>query len=496
MTARLRRRTLVAYAGALAGTLAGGGGARAAASEDFDNARHLLSRVALGATPADISALATPDHAAAVERLLASFRPVATTPPPAWVDEGLAELRRQQKESAERIKDGRAIAVQPPYGLQGSQLRAWWIEEMLVTDQPLVERMVLFWHSHFTSSLRKTYFPAAMYRQNAMFRANALGNFATLLKAVARDPAMLLYLDGVRNVARQPNENFARELLELFTLGEGHYGEVDVREAARAFTGRAIDRKSGKFVFNDANHDSGEKTFLGRSGRFGGDEIVDILLAHPRTAVTIVEKLWREFVSLRPDADEVGRLAASFRASGYEIRPLMRDLLLSSAFRDPANRAALIKSPVDLVIGTVRVLGLPVPDKSRLGRMMQVLGQNLFNPPNVKGWAGGEAWISTHTLLQRQQSLRRIVEATTVSPMEDGMGRMANPRMMEERPIEGRSLRLAGGEARLGPTLLGVDAATLKAALLPCEPIDGIDDSGTPGAVVATALLDPAYQLK
>ena len=155
---------------------------------------------------------------------------------------------------------------------QGRELRNWWIEEMLVTDQPLVERMVLFWHNHFTSSLKKVRFMPALFRQNALFRREALGNFATLLKDVARDPAMLIYLDGMRSVARQPNENFARELLELFTLGEGHYSEADIKEAARAFTGWTIDRETGQFAIRDDEHDDGEKTFLGKTGSFDGDD--------------------------------------------------------------------------------------------------------------------------------------------------------------------------------------------------------------------------------
>ena len=415
---------------------------------------------------------------------------------------------RQQQEAAQKAGvDGKPLQIQRPLQEEGRELRNWWIEEMLATDQPLVERMVLFWHNHFTSSLQKTRYPSSLYWQNGLFRAQAFGNFATLLKLVARDPAMFIYLDGVRNVARQPNENFARELLELFTLGEGHYSEADIKAAARAFTGWSIERDTGHFVFREPQHDGAEKSFLGQTGRFGGEDILAILLRHPRTAETIVEKLWREFVSLKPDTVEIKRLAASFRDSGYQIKPLMRALFLSASFRDPANRGALIKSPVDLIVGTVHVLGLPVPEKTQLARMMQGLGQNLFNPPNVKGWSGGESWITAYTLLQRQQLLRRIVEATTVSPME-GTGRRADRRqqqaagmedtqqMMEPRPVEGRSLRNAGTEARLGPTLLGVDTTTLTHTLLPRAPIDAVDTGGTPGAVVAAALLDPAYKLK
>lgn len=504
--AHLDRRVFVTGAAALA--LSGGlsRGAHAAAM-GFGEARHLLSRAGFGPTPAEIRALEALDYPAAVDRLLATFQPKATTPAPAWVNEGLGALREKQKAMALVTADGRAVQVQPPLKEQSRQLLNWWIEEMVVTDQPLVEHMVLFWHSHFTSSLTKTYYPGSLYHQNEMFRQSALGNFATLLKLVARDPAMLLYLDGVRNVARQPNENFARELLELFTLGEGHYSESDIKAAARAFTGWSIDRETGQYAFRAPAHDGGEKTFLGQTGRFGGDEIIAILLRHPRTAETIVEKLWREFVSLNPDRAEVGRLAAVFRGSGYEIKPLMRALFLSPAFRDPANNGALIKSPVDLIVGTVRVLGLPVPEKTQLARMMQGLGQSLFNPPNVRGWAGGESWITAYTLLQRQQILRRIVEATTVSPMEGMGGRRMDRRqgqpameetqqMMEPRPVEGRSLRNAGSEARLGPTLAGIDAATLTRTLLPRAPIDAVEAGGAPGAVVAAALLDPAYQLK
>jgi uncharacterized protein (DUF1800 family) len=458
------------------------------------------------------------DYAAAVDRLLAGMRHQAITPAPDWVSEGPAELRRQQLEAqkenveAKRGADGKPLRTVRPVQEQGRELRNWWVEEMLVTDQPLTERMVLFWHNHFTSSMMKVRYPPALFRQNALFRRHALGNFATLLREVARDPAMLIYLDGMRSVARQPNENFGRELLELFTLGEGHYGEADIKAAARAFTGWSVDRETGMFVEHPQQHDDGEKTFLGQSGRFGGDDIVAILLKQPRTAETIVEKLWREFVSLKPDPAAVKRLAAAFRAD-YQLKPLLRSILLSAEFRDPANRGALIKSPIDLIVGTVRVLGLPVPEKTQLVRMMQGLGQSPFDPPNVKGWPGGESWVTTYTLLLRQQFLRRIVEATTVASMEAGTmaadhgnrrgdrrqqqaGDGAGMQMAEQRPIEGRSLRDAGNAARLGPTLAGADSATLMRALLPRSPIDTAEVPAAPGAAVATALLDTAYQLK
>ena len=521
MSARLGRRSFMGGSAALSVGLAWGlwssRPARAAQAMGFDEARHLLSRTAFGATPAEIHALEAFDYPTAVDRLLANPRREAMTPAPDWIGLGPAEVQRRQRTAeAERKKgvDGKDLSVVRPVQEQGRELKNWWVEEMIATDQPLVERMTLFWHGHFTSSLMKVRYPASLFRQNALFRREALGNYATLLKAVARDPAMLIYLDGRGSVARQPNENFARELLELFTLGEGHYGEADIKAAARAFTGWSVDRESGRFVDHRGQHDDGQKAFLGRSGRFDGDDILMILLAQPRTAEMIVEKLWREFVSLKPDPAEVTRLATAFRQGGYEIKPLMRAILLSAAFRDPANRGALIKSPVDLIVGTVHVLGLPVPEKTGLVRMLQGLGQVPFDPPNVKGWAGGENWISTYTLLLRQQFLRRMIEATTVASMEGGMrmadrpNRRADRReqlpatdatmqvMEPARPVEGRSLRNAGHEVRLGSTLSGVDDAGLLRTLLPRQPVDSMDASGTAGAVVASALLDTSYQLK
>lgn len=520
MSTRLGRRSFVGGAAALSAGLSTGlwsvAPARAASAMGFDDARHLLSRISFGVTPAEIHALEGQDYTAAVDRLLAKPNREAMTAAPDWIGMGPADLQQRQKAAEAQRKqgvDGKTLEVMLPVREQGRELKNWWVEEMIVTDQPLVERMTLFWHGHFASSLAKVRYPSSLFRQNALFRREALGNYASLLRAIARDPAMLIYLDGRGSVARQPNENFARELLELFTLGEGQYGEPDIKAAARAFTGWSVDRESGRFVDHPDRHDDGQKTFLGKSGRFGGDDILTILLAQPRMAEMIVEKLWREFVSLKPDSAEVRRLAVGFRQGGYQIKPLMRALFLSAAFRDPANRGALIKSPVDLIIGSVRVLGLPVPEKTGLVRMLQGLGQIPFDPPNVKGWAGGESWISTYTLLLRQQFLRRMIEATTVAPMDGGMRMADRPnrradrreqlpaaetmQMMDPpRPVEGRSLRNAGNEVRLGPTLAGVDSDVLLRTLLPRQPVDGVDGSGTAGAIVAAALLDTAYQLK
>jgi uncharacterized protein (DUF1800 family) len=215
----------------------------------------------------------------------------------------------------------------------------------------------------------------------------------------------------------------------------------------------------------------------------------------------VCEKLWREFVSLQPDPAEIKRLAAILRTGGYEMKPVLRAMFLSPQFREPANRGTLIKSPVDLIVGSVHLLGLPVPEKTQLVRMMQGLGQVPFDPPNVKGWAGGESWITTYTLLLRQQFMRRMIEATTVSSMDGNMANMRPDRraerkeQMEPRPVEGRSLRNAN-EVKLGATLTGVSATELVRTLLPRQPIEQVETGKSPGAIVAAAMLDPVYQLK
>jgi uncharacterized protein (DUF1800 family) len=300
--------------------------------------------------------------------------------------------------------------------------------------------------------------PALLYRQNELLRRYALGNFRELLHAVARDPAMVVYLDSRSSRRQSPNENFARELLELFTLGNGYYSERDIKETARAFTGWSLDPKSGAFRFYPQRHDDDAKEFLGQRGRLDGDDILDILLAQPRTAEHITEKLWREFISETPDPAEVARLAALFRASDYELKPLLRALLTTRAFWDENNRATLVKAPVELIVGTLRSFEVPMTDTRPLALAGARLGQDLFDPPSVKGWPGGQSWITSATLLARQQVLERLVR---------------------------------GIEARMGADQ-APDAA-LRLAAAPVEPPPAGSDRH---ARLRAALLDPVYQLK
>ena len=373
-----------------------------AAGIGVEGARHLLQRTGFGPTEAELREFAPLAREEAVDRLLRESRREASLAPPAFVDEPITPYYKVRAMSAEERMAARRTLV-----AQAFELRAWWLREMLASPSPFTERMTLFWHGHFATSQQKVRANQLMYRQNVLLRREALGNFAGLLHAISRDPAMLVYLDNAGSRRQAPNENFAREVMELFTLGEGRYGEQDVKEAARAFTGWSLDRETGEFMLRRQWHDGGTKVVLGRSGRFDGDEVLDILLARPETAEFVVAKLWREFVSPAPDAAQVRRLAALWREARYEVKPLMRALLTSEAFWEEGNRQSLIKSPVDLVVGTMREYGMRPMDLRPAVFACAALGQNLFAPPNVKGWPGGEAWINASTLLGRKQWLER-----------------------------------------------------------------------------------------
>ncbi len=386
----------------------------AAGPMGYADARHLLARTGFGPTDAEIRAFAGLTREQAVTRLLRDARAEAATPPPAWaVETGPTGAPRGDNVSEDVGRAYRQLQVR-----HDVELRSWWLQEMLTTSSPLTERMTLFWHNHFVSSQQKVRVARYMYAQNALLRANALGNFGTMLHAVSKDPAMLIYLDTAQSRKGQPNENFAREVMELFTLGEGHYNEQDIKEAARAFTGWSIDRDAGQYLFRPGIHDNGVKTVLGTTGRFDGDAVLDVLLARPQTSEFVTAKLWREFVSPEPDAREVKRIAQVFRGQNLDVKPALCALLLSDAFWAPENRGALVKSPVELVVGTLRQLELTPTAATPFANATTGMGQVLLSPPNVKGWPGGEVWINSTTLLARKQFLDRLVRvAEAPAPM-------------------------------------------------------------------------------
>ncbi|HEX4333072.1 MAG TPA: DUF1800 domain-containing protein [Usitatibacter sp.] len=463
-----------------------------AAAIGYEGARHLLNRTGFGATDAEVAQFAPLDRDTAVDRLLGAARTEPVHKPPAFVDDDFTPFPKLRALSADDRK-----AYQRRRTEEAFELRGWWLREMLDTPSPLSERMTLFWHNHFATSEQKVRSPQLMYRQNVLLRSEALGNFGTLLHAIGKDPAMLVWLDNAGNRRKAPNENFAREVMELFTLGEGHYGETDVKEAARAFTGWSLDRDNGTYRFRPAFHDFGEKSVLGRSGRLDGDDVIDVLLARPETAQFVVAKLWREFVSPDPQPAQVARWAALLRDSRYEVKPLLRAMLTSDAFWSPSNRASLVKSPVVLVVGTLRTFDIRPFDLRPAVLACAALGQNLLTPPNVKGWPGGDAWITSATLLARKQWIDRVFRGaepamlmvSTDSPQPSAPG--ATPG--EQRLA--RMLERGMSDYAFDPSRLPRDPTRLRTLALATAPVNSTE--GLEGAELVRALVsDPAYQLQ
>jgi uncharacterized protein (DUF1800 family) len=478
--------------------LAASAGIALATPLDEDGARHLLVRTGFGATAAEIAAFAPLGREEAVDRLLSATRTRATLAPPAFVDEPYVAFYKLQRLSPEE-----RMAEQRRNQERAFELREWWFREMLATPSPLTERMTLFWHNHFATSQQKVRSGQLVYRQNVLLRAGALGDFGSLLHAVAKDPAMLIYLDNAGSRRQAPNENFAREVMELFTLGEGKYTERDVKEAARAFTGWSIDRETGEFRERPFFHDDGVKTVLGRSGRFGGDEVLDILLSRPETAAFLTRKLWREFVSPAPDDFEVARLARVFRDSGYQVKPLLRAMFLADAFWAPANRGALIKSPVDLVVGSLHTFGIRPMSLRPAVAASALLGQNVFAPPNVKGWPGGEAWINSATLLGRKQFMDRLFRGADAMPAPDAMASMAGegdaaPQARLARMLDRGLAAYAFDWGRFARGLgEGADRGQRMTRLVLAVPPVLPPDAGLEGTELVRRLAaDPAYQLR
>ncbi len=432
------------------------------------DARHLLLRTGFAPTAAQVHEFAALTRVEGVDRILAQTRTAASTPPPAFVfDDTPLRYPNANTATAEERRAFRQTQLR-----RMLDLRAWWIEEMRVTPSPLTERMTLFWHNHFVSSAQKVRYARLMYAQNATLRANALGNFGTLLHAVSKDPAMLVYLDGAQSRKQQPNENFAREVMELFTLGEGHYTEQDIKEAARAFTGWSVDRDTGAYRYRPALHDNGVKTVFGRSGNLDGDAVLDLILERPETACFIVAKLWREFVSPEPDPREVERIAQVLREHDYDLQPALRALFLSPAFWAEDNRGTLVKSPVELVVGTLRQLEVEPSASLPFAVAVAGMGQTPFAPPNVKGWPGGEVWINSTTLLARKQFLDRALRNIGFNAA----------RWVAQQP---------------GATALD-RMESVRDLLLPIPAVlaDAPTSTTEPQTFVRAMLLDPAYELK
>ena len=389
---------------------------------DYDAAVHLLNRAGFGGTPAQARALADMGLNKAVDQLVKyESQPVEPVKADLFDNGIMSPPTDEQRETAKKARqsnDENALAAlqrerqrkQSDDRKQIAELQKWWIKRMIETPRPLEEKMTLFYHGHFATGYRTIEDSFHMYQQNQLFRKFATGNFAQLAHRIIRDPAMLKYLDNDENQKSKPNENMARELMELFTLGEGRgYTEDDIKAGALALTGYTF--KDDTFYFNNNNHDASTKNIMGQSGPFDGDGFLDVILARNECAEFMAGKLFKFFVNDLPGEPSkeqkafIVAMANKLRASKFEVKPLLNAVFSSAYFYSADNRGAIIKSPIQLTVQAVRSLRTPVRELSALASATDLMGQNVFFPPNVKGWDGGRSWMNTSTLFIRQNLL-------------------------------------------------------------------------------------------
>lgn len=390
----------------------------------YQTAAHLLDRAGFGGTPEEIKRLAGMKPSQAVDQLinykqlpnrLAAFDQSDIYDPSL---EAFPSSRPEATDIAKKYGEAIGVKVKPAgnrplqqvadkylYWLRASMLETqrvsyWWANRMLQTNRPLEEKMTLFWHGHFATTEEKVRDYRKMLKQNELFRRYAIGNFRSLLIATAKDPAMLVFLDAGVNVKGAPNENFAREIMELFTMGVGHYTERDIQEAARAFTGWNF--KDLTFTEIATQHDADIKTILGKTGNFDGEQVIDIILSQKATAEFMATKLYRYFVREDVSPALAEKLGDLLRKSNYEIAPFLKIIFSSKDFYSEESRANQVKSPVDFVISTYKKMGLKeVPGIVDFNDATEAMGQKLFFPPNVAGWPEGKSWITPSFLIVR-----------------------------------------------------------------------------------------------
>lgn len=367
--------------------------------------QHLFWRGGFGASPQQVREAAKKPLRDVVEQLFRDSR--RDTPldriaaaEPGYNRKALKRLVRDRdgmapEEKRQMVKD----LIQENRGKIGD-LNYQWLDQMGTGREALREKMTLFWHGHFAC---RSLNPAFVQRQNNLIRGLALGKFGDLLRGVSQDPAMLQFLNNQQNRKDSPNENFAREVMELFTMGRGNYSERDIKEAARAFTGWGFVPLSGEFVFREKVHDAGVKTIFGKSGNFDGDDVLDLILDRPETSRFLVTKIYRYFVNDTPDEARIRELAQRFRRTDYDIEDLMRTMFTADWFYEAKHIGAKIKSPVELLAGMQRQFGVEFGGKQSVLYVQKALDQVLFYPPNVAGWPGGRTWIDSSSLLLRMK---------------------------------------------------------------------------------------------
>jgi uncharacterized protein (DUF1800 family) len=359
--------------------------------------QHLAWRAGFGAPPAVIEDWTHKKRRQVISKILAGPEKDIQTP---LKVRDVADLPDRNKMMSPEEK--KELTKMNRQGIKDLNLQ--WMNEMVQSEHPLREKMALFWHGHFACRTQNVLFNQQLLQ---VVRENALGNFDTLLTAVSTSPAMLQFLNSQQNYKAHPNENFAREVMELFTLGRGHYTEPDVKEAARAFTGWGYEG-DGSFVFREKRHDKGEKTILGKRGNFTGHDVLKILLERKETAKYITGKIYRYFVDEHVDETKINALADKFYTSGYDIGALMQHIFNADWFYDAPLIGTRIKSPVELLVGLRKTIPIAFEKEEVMLSFQQVLGQVLFYPPNVAGWPGGRNWIDSSSLMYRMQLPRMI----------------------------------------------------------------------------------------
>jgi uncharacterized protein (DUF1800 family) len=344
---------------------------------------------------------------------------------------GIQDLGQMQKLTQEQKKQLRKQSVDDI-----KNLNLTWLNEMINSEAQLREKMSLFWHGHFACRVVNIYFQQQLL---TVIRENALGNFGDLLREVSKSPAMLSFLNNQQNRKQHPNENFAREVMELFTMGRGNYTEADVKEGARSFTGWGFNLK-GEFIQRPFQHDNGNKTFLGKTGNFDGDDVIDIILEQKATAKFITQKIYKFFVNDEVDPHKIESLAEGFYQSNYDLQKLMNEIFLSNWFYNEKNIGTRIKSPVELMVGVRRLVPMELERPEAQLLFQRVLGQILFYPPNVAGWPGGKNWIDSSALMFRMQLPQLLTnsEEFLIAPKDDddvmmgkeGVDKMVKPNQL------------------------------------------------------------------
>jgi len=442
-------------------------------------AAHLLRRAGFGGSPQEIDRTAGMSMNAAVDALIHYPKDTGLPGQPGDMDPQYAQEIAMAFQARNRGADDATLKMQQMQIGQARQKAnlstvSWWLDRMINSPAPLQEKMTLLWHGHFTSAMfQKGITPKDMIDQNWLFRSNALGNVRELAHSVSRDPAMLKYLDNARSDKDHPNENYARELMELFTLGIGNYTEHDVRESARAFTGYSVygPLRGGGFYFNPKMHDDGSKTFLNARGPMDGDNIVDVIFKQPAAPRWFAQKLLNFFVYNDPEPQLIDAVAAEIKKNDFQIAPVMSTLLRSNVFYSDRSYRALVKSPVEFVVGTFKLFGLKASSAPVIGALNR-MGQVPFHPPSVKGWDGGASWLNSQTMLARENfvngTVTYVMQQMKTATTMDGVSWMpmtptANPKDVTAKIIDAilQGDAAPASTAKLEAYLAGDDSSAL-----------------------------------